>query len=89
MENDKFNLEIHRQEFKLNGNEFKVYNYLKLFNEITQDDLAYELGMSGKGVRNILKILEGLGLITVDKAPTNVNRNIYRLRDKKEWSVLQ
>jgi DNA-binding MarR family transcriptional regulator len=72
-------------EFKLKSGEFKLLQYLKIKNDDTQVEIAYQINMSDRQIRDNLKMLELLNVINIHKKSNN--RNSYTINNSKEWTL--
>ena len=81
-------------EYKLDGNEFKILQFLKGYDvlEMTIQKMADLTGMHKKTANRILFNLEYYGIITIKRYPpkkgTMFNlKSEYKVNDKKEWRI--
>lgn len=83
---------MNRIEYKLKGNEFKLLQYLKTLSKVkTQNEMAQDLHMSIRTIRDNLRNLKDYKVIVFKKADTKKDRgdypNMYTINDISLWNL--
>ena len=74
------------KEYKLKGNEYKFLQYLKVQeNDESLAEISDNLNIDAKTLKKIVRILEGLYVIEVERETTKKNK--YTINDYGEWNV--
>lgn len=72
-------------EYKLQGNDFKLLQFLKTTNKpITNRELCNALNVSDRTIRDCVKVLKEHEIITIKKAKTT---NHYFINDLALWNI--
>jgi predicted transcriptional regulator len=74
-------------EFKLKSTEFKILQYLKVNNIISQEEIAYQLNLGVRTVRDNISMLNNLGIINVEKHKDICKPSTYYINDVEQWSI--
>ena len=76
---------INTIEYKLQGNDFKLLQFLKTVNNpISNRELCNALNISERTIRNCVKVLKEHEIITIKKVETT---NQYFINDLALWSI--
>jgi predicted ArsR family transcriptional regulator len=78
---------INQIEFKLKSTEFKILQYLKTNNNVSQEDIAYNLNLGVRTVRDNLTMLYNLGVIEIEKHKDICKPSKYIINNVEKWSL--